>query len=127
MTFPVYVLLKDIGEIVKCASVSEIQYHFERIDVEDGELITWDATGSPVILGTQEPVWISLKTEEKDESEQLKRALLRYAQSVGIEPDSADIQANRYEELFKKIASELDKQQAAKGPLGRILGRRMKI
>jgi hypothetical protein len=50
---PIFVLLKDCGEVRRYNSVREMQYDFEEVDVENEEYGTWDALGTPLHLSVQ--------------------------------------------------------------------------
>ena len=58
--FPVLVLAKDSGEVLKFESLAAMHRYMERIDVDNEEYAAWDATGHPVNLRVQEPVWLKL-------------------------------------------------------------------
>ena len=48
--FPVYVLAKDCGEVMRFASSNELTGHIEAIDVENDEYDAWDAIGRRINL-----------------------------------------------------------------------------
>jgi hypothetical protein len=57
-TFPITLREKDSERQIVCGSVYEIQYHVEKIDVENGEYEAKDAHGRPVRLEVVKPVWV---------------------------------------------------------------------
>jgi len=105
MRFPVFVLMKDCGEISQFRSVEAMQQHLEAIDIDNKEYLAWDAKGTSLELGTQKPVWIKIE-EKGNDQEALIRALRAFAASKGVEvkgnPSSlADIEA-----LYQAIAGK---------------------
>jgi hypothetical protein len=78
ITFPVLVLSKDSGDILKFESHAAMQSYMERIDVNNNEYAAWDATGHVLSLVVQEPVWLkvvwaSQHVDGPDLSDSLKR------------------------------------------------------
>jgi hypothetical protein len=59
--FPVVLRERDSGREIRCASIHEIQFHVEKIDVENGEYEIRDAEGRSVQMTVQKPVWIQLQ------------------------------------------------------------------
>jgi len=81
ITFPILVLSKDSGDILKFESLAEMQGYLERIDVENNEYAAWDATGQPVSLRVQEPVWLEVvRASAKGDAPDLGDSLKRFAQ-----------------------------------------------
>ncbi|HEY4661823.1 MAG TPA: hypothetical protein VIG91_09995 [Terriglobales bacterium] len=67
ISFPVYLRLKDCGEVISFSSIAQMQMHIEPIDVRNNEYEGWDAEGGVVQLtvgsGTSE--WLQiLKTDQ---------------------------------------------------------------
>ena len=58
--FPVLILAKDCGDILKFGSIAEMQRYMERIDVENDEYAAWDANGCALGLVVQEPAWLKV-------------------------------------------------------------------
>jgi hypothetical protein len=48
--WPVYVLVKDCGEISEYSSLERLRFDLEAIDVENDEFDVWDAEGREVRL-----------------------------------------------------------------------------
>ena len=46
--FPVFVKLKDCGDVISFSSIISMRCAFERIDVENEEYQAWDATAHPL-------------------------------------------------------------------------------
>jgi len=61
--FPLRVRAKDSGEVFHFASVYDIQYQFEKIDIENEEYEAWDSDGKLVEMRVQKPVWISVEVK----------------------------------------------------------------
>lgn len=51
---PLFVLLKDCGEVESYGSVEALLGQLEAIDVENNEYEVWDAEGRKVLLRTEE-------------------------------------------------------------------------
>src|ERR1700676_15748 len=80
ITFPVLVLEKDSGDILKFESVAQMQRHLERIDVENDEYAAWDANGQPVSLLVREPAWLKVvRSLEPVDTPNLAESLKRFA------------------------------------------------
>lgn len=75
--FPLTLKEKDSGRIFRCASVEEIQYHCEKIDIENGEYEARDSEGRPVIMSVQKPVWIKLEIEPSGWAERMGSGNMR--------------------------------------------------
>jgi hypothetical protein len=60
-TFPITLRERDSGREIRCASIHEIQFHVEKIDVENGEYEVRDAEGRSVQMTVGKPVWIQLQ------------------------------------------------------------------
>ena len=59
--FPVTLREKDSGREIRCDSIYEIQFHVEKIDVENGEYEARDSQGRSVQMTVQKAIWIHLK------------------------------------------------------------------
>ena len=55
ITFPVYVLAKDCGEITAFSDFQRMKWHFEPIDVENDEYEAWDSSGHILELSVGKP------------------------------------------------------------------------
>jgi hypothetical protein len=62
VTFPVYVLAKDCGEVTEYSSRDAMQSYLEAIDVENEEYEAWDFEGRVVklIVADHKPEWLNL-------------------------------------------------------------------
>jgi hypothetical protein len=117
INFPLFVLLKDCGEIIRCNTVHEMQFRFEKIDIENEEYQAWDKDGCAVDMKLQEPVWIFLvPSAQGSDPDQLRLALLRYAASVGVQlPEQFPISA--FETALDQIKIAHEKQLLANSPI----------
>ena|ERR1051326_3204368 len=123
INFPLFVRAKDSGEVARFNSVQELQVQVEKIDIENEEYEAWDKDGLPVGLKLQNPVWIKLEllTEGYD-PDRLRRALLDYANSVGVQlPDQLPISA--FETALSQIRAEQEKKMLASSPVRRFFAR----
>ena len=125
VNFPVFVLAKDCGEVLRFNSIEEMQRQLEEIDVENDEYTAWDRTGTPLKLGVQKPVWLRIEPEAlQSQQSQLRDALMQYAATLGVEVKIEDTSATDFEKAFAQISMHLDNQGASKSILSRIIGRR---
>ncbi len=81
VTFPMLVLERDSGDILKFESLAEMQGYLERIDVENNEYAAWDANGRPASLLVQEPVWLKVAPGPEGGGPDLRDSLRRFAES----------------------------------------------
>lgn len=117
--FPLFVRAKDSGEIRKFTSVYELQ-KLEEIDVENEEYEVWDRNGLPVQLKLQEPVWIKLETlADVRDSVQLRRALLAYAESLGVQL-SDDLPVTEFETALAQLTAAQEKKLLAQSAVRRF-------
>jgi hypothetical protein len=117
--FPVFVVSRDSGEMVKFADAREIERRFERIDVENGEFVAWDRQARRVSLEVREgPRWLALGIGEQAMPE-FQAALRRFAGVFGLEvgredPSAADVEA-MFESVAPRVAQRVaDKRTAAR-------------
>ena len=80
-TFPMLVLERDSGDILKFESLAEMQSYLERIDVENNEYAAWDASGQPVSLLVQDPTWLKVVPAPESAGLELRDSLKRFAQA----------------------------------------------
>ena len=70
--FPVFVRLKDCGDVRSYNSVADMRHDFEKIDVEYDEYDSWDVIGTPLKMFVQESsMWLRLETTNSQKPEQL--------------------------------------------------------
>ena len=82
--FPLLILQKDSGEILKFNSIGEMQRYLERIDVENNEYAAWDVKGHPLTLMVQEPSWLKIVPASEAGALDLLDSLKRFAHSRQI-------------------------------------------
>ncbi len=119
--FPVFVLAKDSGEVLRFVSVDDMQRGLERIDIENSEYDAWDRDGRPLNLAVQEPVWLNITIEGSSKGRMtLREALLLYASRVGV---SVDASIPDDHDLFEKIAASASERRRRRPLLQRLLFR----
>lgn len=124
INYPVFILAKDCGEVLKFDSVYEMQRQLEKIDIENSEYEGWDRDGYPLDLKVQKPVWLNIEMRSSEpQREKLIQALTKYASAVGTELKIEGMAAAEYDKAFRKINDHIKKQNASKGFLRRIIGR----
>jgi hypothetical protein len=124
INFPLFILLKDCGEVLRCTSVHEMQYHFEKIDVENDEYAAWDSNGVPVRMSVQEPVWLRLDPGEGTDLNGLMSALSNYARQEKIALDAAACSTNQPERVYEAIRKELDGRRSTKRSFWPLFGKK---
>ena len=85
--FPVFVLAKDSGEILRYNSLVEMLHDMERIDVENEEYLAWDANERPIrmTVGRLPGLWLELDAASKPDRAGLLSALRYFAERRGIQ------------------------------------------
>lgn len=118
VAFPVLVLEKDSGDLMRFNSVAEVQKQLERIDVENEEYLAWESSGRPIRMAVEEPLWLKLesKADEPDTSG-LFSALQRFADSRGVKllPENQNMKPLA---LYEKIVAQ--SPRAERGVLGKL-------
>lgn len=102
MKFPVFVLMRDCGEVKKYSSIYEMQGYLEAIDIENREYQAWDADGTTLELGTQKPVWIRIEEGSSDWGS-LTNALRAFGASKGVEVKKEPSSSAEVEALLESI------------------------
>jgi hypothetical protein len=64
---PIYLLLKDCGEVITFSTQHKLQGHLEAIDVENNEYEAWDADGRVLALsvGPQKSEWLEVRRTDQ--------------------------------------------------------------
>lgn len=106
VAFPLLVLEKDSGDMMRFDSVGEMQKYMERIDVENEEYRAWDSVSRPIRMTVEEPLWLKLEanTAEPD-SAGVFSALERFAESQGVRLEAGDHSTPPIV-LYEKIVTE---------------------
>lgn len=102
MRFPIFVLMKDSGEVIKFTTLDAMQHDLEAIDIENHEYLAWDADGTALELGTQKPVWIKIEEKASDRNSLLK-AIRAFAVSKGVHVNNDPSSLTEVEELLESI------------------------
>jgi hypothetical protein len=106
--FPVYVRLKDCGEVRSYRSVADMQYDFEEIDVENGEYEAWDAKGTPVKPSVQNPaLWLRLDPEGPPQPEQLANAIAEFARLQNVQADTPELDRGNFSKALEGITAAI--------------------
>lgn len=87
--FPVYVLMKDCGDVMKFSSREAMQQDLEPTDIENGEYAAWDRNGSVLTLSVSKPksVWLKIVNSGNRVSEP-ELAVLRAKAEAQAGPDA---------------------------------------
>jgi hypothetical protein len=116
MNFPVFVLAKDCGEVLRFKSIEEMQHELEEIDIENGEYTAWDRTGTPLKLSVQKPIWLHIEAENLTVKHlQLREALMQYATAIGVEVKIESTNESDFESAFAQIKPHCNKQASKPG------------
>jgi hypothetical protein len=95
IAFPVLVLERDSGDVMRFESVAEMQKQLERIDVENDEYLAWESSGRPISMAVEEPLWLKLEsTTTQPDTARLFSALKRFAESRGVKVDATSTSGN---------------------------------
>jgi hypothetical protein len=117
VSFPVLVLERDSGYLLRFDSLVEMKKHLERIDVENGEYLAWEPSGCQISMTVEEPLWLKLELASAEpDSAALLDTLRRFAESNGVPFDARDLTTSPTT-LYQKI---VDKMPATEGG---VLGR----
>jgi hypothetical protein len=120
IAFPMLVLVKDSGELLRFDSIAEMQHHLERIDVENDEYLAWESSGRPIHMTVLEPLWLKLESKaEEPDTAGLFSALQRFAESRRVKLEAGD-QNTPPLALYERIVAQNP------GARGGILGRLFK-
>jgi hypothetical protein len=118
IVFPVLVLERDSGDVMRFNSVAEMQKQLERIDVENAEYLAWESGGCPIRISAQESLWLNLECDATGaDTAGLFNALKKFAGSRGVQVDTGD-QNTPPLALYERIIAQ--SPQAKGGVLGRL-------
>jgi hypothetical protein len=118
IAFPVLVLERDSGDVMRFESVAEMQKQLERIDVENEEYLAWESSGRPISMAVEEPLWLKLEsTTTQPDTAGLFSALKRFAESRGVKVDAGDQNTSPLA-LYEKIIAQ--SPPAKRGVLGKL-------
>jgi hypothetical protein len=119
--FPVFVRAKDSGEVTQYASIAAMQYHFEKIDIENHEYEAWDANAVPLSLSVQQPIWLRVEPHPSAKPRELAAAIAEFAQRSGISVDQSSLLAGKFEPALDAIQQKLIAKRRSRRWLARFL------
>jgi len=101
---PVFVKLKDCGDVVRYDSVAKMQSDFERIDVENEEYEAWDAVGTRLKMSVQTSSdWLRIESLPNPQPEQLAEAIREFARLQGVDTDASLLSAGDFSSALAQI------------------------
>jgi hypothetical protein len=114
VVFPVFILEKDSGDVIRFESVAEMQHQLERIDIENREYEAWDRSGRRLDLGIQEPTWLTVRpaASQGGDAIALSDALRAYAQRAGVPVEES---TNDPLTLYEAIQASIAKNRKTRG------------
>ena len=102
--FPVFVRLKDCGDVVRHDSFAKMQSDLEQIDIENDEYEAWDAAGTQLKLSVQESdEWLRLDPLPKSQPDQLAEVIMAFARREGVDADAPKLCAGDFSGAFEQI------------------------
>ncbi len=119
ITFPIFVLEKDSGDMGRFDSIEQTQRHLERIDVANAEYAAWDNAGVPLDLTVQEPLWLAVRPAGNVSDNHLRSALLSLAEHLGVTLNDEERATLKYDQLFDRLATARGALVRVEGFLGR--------
>jgi hypothetical protein len=118
VAFPVLVLERDSGDVMRFDSASEMQKQLERIDVENEEYLAWESSGRPISMAVEEPVWLKLESKAaQPDIAGLFSALQGFAESRGVKLQAGDQNTSPLA-LYEEITAQTP--PAKRGVLGKL-------
>jgi hypothetical protein len=103
---PIFVKLRDCGDVVRYDSIPKMQGYFEQIDVENQEYEAWDATGTPLRLSVQKSSdWLRIEPGKRSEPEHLAIAIREFARLQGVDVDIVRLQAGDFTGALEQVTS----------------------
>jgi hypothetical protein len=104
--FPVLVLEKDSGDVMRFNSAAEMQKQLERIDIENEEYLAWDSSGRRISMTVEEPLWLKLESwKQKPDAAGLFNALQRFARLRGVTLETTDQDTSPIS-LYEKVVGQ---------------------
>jgi hypothetical protein len=105
---PVFVRLKDRGDVLRYDSISKMQDYFEQIDVENEEYEAWDGAGTSLRLSVHKSSdWLRVEATTKSEPEQLAKAISEFAHLQGVEVDVMKLRAGDFSNALGQVTSAI--------------------
>jgi hypothetical protein len=107
--FPVFVKLKDSGDVVRYDSIAKMKNHCEKIDVENGEYEVWDASGAHLALSVQDSSqWLRIERIPISQPEQLAKAITEFARLKDVDVDISLLRAGDFSAAFEQVTSAVE-------------------
>lgn len=103
ISFPVFVRMKDCGDVKKYSSIAAMQNDVEKIDIENEEYEAWDADGVPLSLSVQQPVWLGVEPQSSTKPHELAAAIAEFAKRSGISIDESSLLSGKFEAALDAI------------------------
>ena len=119
--FPVFVLAKDSGEVLKFNSLEEMQTYMEPIDVENAEYEAWDRAGRPLRLAVQTPMWLRVDlASSSQDSSRMGQVLENYARTVGSKANISVTEETDIPAVYDAIVNSRPPRHKKRDLLSRI-------
>jgi hypothetical protein len=118
ITYPLFVFEKDDNSMRLIERSDRILSWHEAIDIENGEYVFWDATGSGVQIKVDGNKVMSVTPCAATFS--LRGALATYAESLDL---PSNIIEGQPVEIWQRIERELERRPKKRGWLSRIFSR----
>lgn len=103
---PVFVRLKDCGDVVRYDSVAKMQSDFEQIDVENEEYEAWDTAGTRLKMLVQTSSdWLRIESLANPQPEELAEAIAEFARLHGVDVDASMLREGNFSSALDQISS----------------------
>jgi hypothetical protein len=112
---PIFVRLKDCGDVVRYDAIPKMQGCFEQIDVEYEEYEAWDAAGMRLRLSVQKSSdWLRVEPTTESEPKQLAKAISEFARLQEVDVDIVRLQAGDFTGALEKVTSAVHAKRQSK-------------
>lgn len=112
VTLPVFVRLKDCGEVVRYDSIASMQTHFEQIDVENDEYEAWDSAGIRLQLSVKNSSdWLQVENTKRSEPDRLANAISEFARLQGVGLDTSRLETGDFRGALEQVTSAASAKQ----------------
>lgn len=124
ITLPVFVRLKDCGEVVRYDSIASMQTHFEQIDVENEEYEAWDSAAIRLQLSLKKSAdWLQVENTEGSEPERLANAISEFGRIHGVGVDTSRLEAGDFRVVLDQVTSAASAKQRSQSWWRRFIRR----
>ena len=108
LQFPVFVKLKDCGDVRSFGSLDAMQNWMEPIDVENGEYEAWDRVGVPLRLAVrQAAAWLIVEPSGASQPDQLRVAIAEYARVNNVQADNSALDRGDFSGALQQISAAI--------------------